>query len=110
MGHLGYVAQDLRAGSFVVGTRVGVIGVLVGEEPIRVFGCEGLSPNDRPVRTFLARSKNHFGAKHLEHLAALHRNAGRHHDLDRIALDSCDRSESDPRISRRRFENRLTWQ
>ena len=52
MGDLGAVPPDLGAGSLVVRLRVGVVGVLVEEDPLGVLGVQALGEADGPVRTF----------------------------------------------------------
>ena len=77
VGDLGAVAQDLRAGALVVGQRVGVVAVLVQEAPLGMLGGQLLGPPHGAVAALLAGREDHLGAEHLEHLAALDRDAAR---------------------------------
>src|SRR5688500_14956528 len=56
MRELGSVAPDLRPGPRVVRGRVCRVGVLIGEDPLRVLQRELLSSSDGTVGSFVARS------------------------------------------------------
>ena len=105
---LGNVAQDLGAGRLVVRARIRIVGVLIQEAVLGMTGCHVDGPLHRTVRSLFARSENHLGTEHFEHLAPFDRDARGHEDLDRVTLHLGDGGQRDTGIARRRFENRLT--
>jgi hypothetical protein len=106
VGDLGAVTPDLGARALVVGPRVGLVGVLVEEHPLRVLVGQRLRPAHRPVGPLLARAEDDLGAPHLEGQAALDRHVLRHDDLDRVAAGAGDHGQGDAGVAGRRLDDR----
>src|SRR4029078_567514 len=94
-------------GSLVVREWVGVVAVLIEEAPVGVGRRHLLGAADSTVAAFLSWREDDLGAEHFQHLPALARNAGRHQDLDRVALHLGDRRKRDSGVAARRLEDRL---
>ena len=107
MSDLGDIAQDFGARSFVVSSRIGIVGVLIQEAVLRVLSGHLDGSLHCTIRALFAWREDHFCAEHLEHLATFDRHAGGHQDLDRVALQARDGGEGDTGVTRRRFENGL---
>ena len=106
MGYLRAIAQDLRAGAFVMGAGVGIVRGWYG---MNHSGCsaEIERPAHGTVRTLVPRRQDQFGPEHFEHLTALDRDTCRHQDLDRVALQPGDGGQRNAGVARRRFHDRL---
>ena len=69
---------------------------------------ERLGPAHGPVGALGARSEDDLGPEELQRLPALDGDVVGQQDLDRVALEAGDRGEGDPRVARRRLDDRLT--
>ena len=101
VGDVGNVAQDLWAGGRVVGSGVGLVGVLVQEHPVGVLVGQLAGQTHRSVGALFTGRRNDLGAEHLEGLAAFDRHVLREDDLDRVAADAGDHGQSDASVARR---------
>ena len=107
MGDVRAVAPDLRSGALVVGLRVGRVGVLVEEDPLRVLVRELAGPADGAVRALRAGRLDDLGPPQVEQLATLDGDVRRQDDLQVIATDPADQGQADPGVPGRRLDEHL---
>ena len=103
----GAVAQDLGPGALVVRLRVGRVAVLVEEDPLGMLLGQRPGHAHGAVRALAARRLDDLGPPQLEELAALHRHVGRHHHLERVALDPAHHGQPDAGVARGRLHQDL---
>ncbi len=101
------VAQDLGAGALVVRLGVRGVAVLVQEEPFGVLLGQRTGHAHGAVGALGAGRLDDLGAPHLEQLAALDRDVGRQHDLERVALHPAHHGQADAGVARRRLDEHL---
>ena len=108
MRDLGAVAPDLGTGRLVVRPRVGRVAVLVEERDVVHLLDQTLRHPHRAVGALGARRQNDLGAVDLEQLPPLDGDVLRHDDLQPVTLEPADQREPDPRVARRRLEDRAS--
>ncbi len=104
-GDLVELVEDLLRGALVMGTRVGLVPVLVGH----VVGGVGFGhlegELDGAVRALRTLGVDDVGAVHPQQLGALLGDVVGHHDLERIALAPADHRQRDAGVAGGRLED-----
>ena len=103
----GAVPEDLGAGALVVGPRIGRVGVLIQEDPLGMLLGEATGHAHGTIGCLRAGRLDDLRAPQLQQLAPFHRDVGRHHRLEVIALHSADHGQPDAGVTRGRLHQDL---
>ena len=83
-----------------MGSRVGLIGVLVKEHPVGVLVGQLAGQSDSTVGALVSRRRDDLSSENLKGLAPLDRNVLGKHDLDWVAPYASDHGQGDPGVPR----------
>ena len=99
------VGPNFRSGGGYVGSRIGGIDELAGNETVRDFRRELLGLRDGSLHAFGAFGEHQFGAVGLHEQSAFDRHGFGHGDNQAIPTSGSDRCETDARISAGGFDD-----
>ena len=106
--HLGKIAQDLEAGSLVVGAGVGLVAVLVGHVvAVWLFGDHALGLEYRVVGAAGPLGVDNVGAERPQQLLSLRRDDVRQHAEEAIALNARHHRQADAGVAAGGLQDRL---